>query len=287
MDRKTEKEIERSEKRIMKQNKLIRSTLTIVAALIVTASFTLPASAEEEAPSADLSVAVLSAYIWRGLELSNDSIVIQPSMTVGYKGFSANLWGNLDTNPHENLGGGTNNWNETDFTLAYGKDFGSLSSELGYIYYALNGEEDIDDSQELYLSLGLDTVLSPTLTIYREFAHYPGWYILLGISHAFELKDNISLELAGSVSYLAGDEEDDYPEIDDHGEPTGDEFNNLHDGTISASLPIAVTEYVTVTPSITYVFPLSSDAEYRMEALSVEGDEKDFFYGGVTASFAF
>jgi len=268
----------------MKKNRLIRDTLTIVAALVLTASSILPVSAEEETPSADLSVAVLNAYIWRGLELSNDSIVIQPSMTVGYKGFSANVWGNLDTDPHENLGVEMNTWNETDFTLAYGKEFGSLSTELGYIYYGLEGA---DDSQELYLSLGLDTLLSPTLTIYRDFAQYPGWYLLLGISHALELKDNLSLELAGSVSYLAGDDDDDYPEIDDDGAPTGDKFSGLHDGTISVSLPITVSEYVTVTPSIAYVLPLSSDAENRMESASVEGDEKEFFYGGITASFAF
>ncbi|MDY6954645.1 MAG: TorF family putative porin, partial [Thermodesulfobacteriota bacterium] len=264
----------------MKQNKLIRNTLTVVTALILAVSFILPASAEEATPSADLSVAALSAYIWRGTELSKESIVLQPSMTVGYKGFSANVWGNLDTDPHENLGVDMNTWNETDFTLAYGKDFGSVSAELGYIYYALEGA---DDTQELYLSLGLDTLLSPTLTIYRDFAQYPGWYLLLGISHTVELKENLALELAGSVSYLAGDNEDDYPEIDDDGAPTGDKFSGLHDGTISVSLPITVTEYVTVTPSIAYVLPLSSDAENRMEALSIEGDEKDFFYGGVTA----
>ena len=36
--------------------------------------------------SADLSV--MSKYIWRGFEFSDDSIVIQPSITVSYKGFS-------------------------------------------------------------------------------------------------------------------------------------------------------------------------------------------------------
>ena len=54
-------------------------------------------SAEEEAPSADLSVSLSSKYVWRGYELSKDSVVIQPSLTVGYKGFAANFWGNLDT----------------------------------------------------------------------------------------------------------------------------------------------------------------------------------------------
>jgi uncharacterized protein (TIGR02001 family) len=242
-----------------------------------------PTLAEEEPPYAEASVSLLSAYIWRGQELSKDSMVIQPSMTMGYRGFLANLWGNLDTDLHKDLGDETNNWNETDFTVAYGRDFGSLSSEVGYIYYALDAT---DDSQELYLTLSMDTFLAPTLTIYREFARYPHWYLLLGISHAFEVKDNVSLELAGSVSYLESEDESDYPEID-NGAPTGDEFSGLHDGTISVSLPITLTKYVTVTPSIAYIFPLSSDAEDEMDWRSVEGDENDFFVGGVTASFAF
>ena len=64
--------------------------------------------------SADASVAFLSKYVWRGWELSDDSIVIQPSMSVAYKGFGMNLWGNLDTD----LYGTTNKWNETDLTLS-------------------------------------------------------------------------------------------------------------------------------------------------------------------------
>ena len=42
------------------------------------------ALAEEEAPTADASVSFYSAYIWRGFGLSDDSMVIQPSMTVGW-----------------------------------------------------------------------------------------------------------------------------------------------------------------------------------------------------------
>ena len=45
--------------------------------------------AEEEAPSAEASVAFLSKYVWRGFELSDDSLVIQPSMTTSYKGVIA------------------------------------------------------------------------------------------------------------------------------------------------------------------------------------------------------
>src|SRR5512139_1690198 len=48
--------------------------------------------------TADLNVSLYSQYIWRGLELSRDSLVIFPTMTIGYKGFAVNLWADLDTN---------------------------------------------------------------------------------------------------------------------------------------------------------------------------------------------
>lgn len=246
-----------------------------------------PALAEEEKPSADLSVAVLSDYIWRGQELSRDSIVIQPSITVSYMGFSTNLWANLDTDPYASTPGVDEqaNWNETDFTLSYGKGFGLLSLEGGYIYYGLDGA---DDSQELYVSLGLDTLLSPTLTVYKEFDSYMHWYVLLGVSHAFEISETMSLELSGSISYLKSEDVDEYPEVDSQGVATGDKFNNFHDGVISASLPIAVAKYITITPSLSYTFPLSSDASDEMKYLrSKTGDDDNFLYGGVTVSLAF
>jgi len=42
----------------------------------------------------------LNLYYSKGVANSRNSIVIQPSVTVGYKDFSINLWGNLDTNPY-------------------------------------------------------------------------------------------------------------------------------------------------------------------------------------------
>jgi hypothetical protein len=253
----------------------------LVATFAIATWGLMPAYGSEEKPSADFSVSALSAYIWRGFELSRDSIVIQPSMTVSYGGFSANLWGNLDTEPYTSSDeeDDSSNWNETDWTLSYGRQFGPVGAELGYIYYALDG---VDDSQEVFLSLGLDTLLAPTLTVYKEFDHYPSWYILFGISHAFEITDTVSLELSASASYLKSDDEDAYPEID-----TGDKFSDFHDGTIAASLPISVSEYVTVTPSIAYTFALTGDASDQMEAFSQDGDDDSYIYGGVTVSFAF
>jgi uncharacterized protein (TIGR02001 family) len=237
--------------------------------------------AEETKPTASGDIAILSQYIWRGQELSRDSVVIQPSMTMSYMGFSANLWGNLDTDQYKS--DEDSNWNETDFTLSYAREFGMLSAELGYIYYSLDG---CDDTQEFFLALGLDTFLSPSLTIYKDTDTYPMWYFLLGLSHTFEITEKISLELSGSVSYLLSNDEDDYPEIDND-MPSGDEFDNFHDGVISANLPITVNQYVTVTPTVSYVFPLSGDAGDEMEWRSMKGDDDNFFYGGVIVSMAF
>jgi len=41
----------------------------------------------EDKVTGEISIGVLSAYIWRGQELTRHSIVNQPSMTVGYQGF--------------------------------------------------------------------------------------------------------------------------------------------------------------------------------------------------------
>jgi len=269
----------------MKRNLKKDIAALLLATFAIATCGLMPAHGNEKKPSADFSVAAVSANNRRGQELSRDSIVIQPSMTVSYSGFSANLWGNLDTEPyttsHEE--DDSSNWNETDWTLSYGRQFGPVGAELGYIYYAL---EDADDSQEFFLSVGLDTLLAPTLTVYKEFDHYPHWYILFDISHAFEITDTVFLELSASASYLKSDDKGAYPEIN-NGEATDDEFSNFHDGTIAASLRISVSEYITVTPTIAYTFALSGDASDQMEWFSQKGDDDSFVYGGMTLSFAF
>jgi hypothetical protein len=238
--------------------------------------------AEDEAkPTASANVGVFSQYIWRGYELSKDSVVIQPSVTVGYKDISLNLWGNLDTDVYSDPRG-QSQFNETDMTLSYGKSFGMVNVGAGYIYYGLDA---IDDSQEVYLSVGLDTLLSPTLTVYREIAHLPSWYISLGISHSFKLPKEITLDLAGSIGYYASDD-DDFVKVDDDLNATTDKYNAFHNGLLSAGLTIPVGKYFSVVPMIGYSFPLTNDADNLIKSASLS-DKSDFVYGGVAASISF
>jgi len=269
-------------------------SLLISSLLIVSAT---PLIAEDEKPTGDFSVSALSKYVWRGQELSRDSVVIQPSMTIGYKGFAVNVWGNLDTDPYvASSDDDSTNWTETDVTLSYSKTLGLFNLGAGYIYYGLAGSNengaDYHDSQEIYVSVGLNTLLSPTLTVYKEIDYYHQWYFLLGVSHAFELNKMVSLKLAASASYLLSEDEETYPEFNGDAEPTDDKFSNLHDGTMTASLPIKATQYITVTPLISYVFPLSGDAKDEMKGRGIRGEQpsdrdSSFLYGGVTLSFTF
>jgi len=237
------------------------------------------AFAEEEKPTADLTVSALSQYIWRGFELSKDSMVIQPSMTVGYKGFSANLWGNLDTDPYAATDE-SNNFNETDLTLAYGWDMGPMSFSAGYIYYALDAA---DDSQEFFVSAAANVFLTPTLAVYRDTDSFPGWYTTLGISHSFPVQGDITLDLGAQVSYLSADEASTIADPDD----ANDNYSNFHDGILSLGLTVPVNKYITINPKLSYTFALSNDARDVMKAGSKDGDDSDFIYGGVSVSMAF
>jgi hypothetical protein len=266
---------------------------------------------EEEKPTGDFTVVALSKYIWRGYELSRNSIVVQPSATIGYKGFSANIWGNLDTSPYFSGTGDTNyssTWNETDLTLSYTKNLGLFNLGAGYIYYSLGSlnrdAPDRADFQEIFATVSLNTLLSPTLTAYKEISHYRNWYFLLGISHTFEFNKMVSMKLAAAASYLlstyadaalfnAGAGYGGYPKFDSNCQATDDKFSNFHDGNVTISLPIKAMRYITVTPTISYVFPLSKEAKSEMKGSGMKGvaspDDRDssFIYGGLAASFSF
>jgi hypothetical protein len=223
------------------------------------------AMAEDEAPSAEASVGFYSQYIWRGFELSKDSIVIQPSLAVAYKGFGANLWANLDTDLY---GTDSHKWNETDLTLSYDGAYEKLGYGVGWIYYAL---DSTDDTQEWYGTLSYDMITAPSLTVYYDTDSFAGaWYANLAFGHSFMIGETYSLDLGLAFGYL--DDNDGYAEF--------------HDGNISASMSFPVSEYIAITPEIYYSFALTSEAGDYIKAASYSNDD-NYFYGGVSASFSF
>jgi uncharacterized protein (TIGR02001 family) len=236
----------------------------ITATALLLAAGIPAAMAEEEAPSAEASVALLSRYVWRGFGLSDDSLVIQPSLTASYKGFGANLWANLNT---DDTSVDTNLWNETDFTLSYDGAYEKLGYGVGWIYYSVVGS----DSQEFYGTLSYDVLLAPTFKIYYDTDGYAGaWYANLSFGHTFMIAEKYGLDLGLSFGYY-----------DDN-----DGYSEFHDGLLSASMSFPIGEYIAITPQIYWSFALSSDAQDYIAAGSVSNDDS-YVYGGVSASFSF
>ncbi len=259
----------------MSGNKMKKAATTLLAGLTLLAAGAGTAFAEDAKPEADLSMGLYSKYVWRGFELSKDSLVIQPSMTVSYKGFGFNLWANLDT---DNTATSTSEFNETDMTISYDGSAGKIGYSVGYIYYALDGAAD---TQEVYAGIGIDTILSPAITVYKDFDTFPSYYILVEVSQSIPLGGDIALDLGAHAGYLLSDDEDDYADS------TGDKFSDLFDGLISASVSLPAGEYLTITPELYYSFALSSEAKTMLKGASYSGDDHSFIYGGVSASFAF
>lgn len=291
------------------KNKIKTIIIAAALSLVMTALPAISRAADEPKPAGqkqeaakvtgEVAASILSAYIWRGQELTRHSIVIQPSATVSYRGFTANIWGNLDTQPYGTAGEKHSaNFTETDMTLSYLHKFGIVQAGIGYIYYGLAsaapGGPDLMDSQEIFATVGLDTILAPTLTVFKEIDHYHQWYATLGVSHTFALHEKVGLKLAGTVSYLLSTDETTYAKYDSNSLATTDKFNNFHDGVVSLSLPVNVISSLTITPTMSYVFPLSDDAKYEMKARGLQGaaapsakDSSSFLYGGIMISFSF
>ncbi len=244
----------------------MRSLKILVVAMILMFGFSIGSLyAEEIEVSGSASVDVMSNYVWRGFKLSDD-FVIQPSVGITYGGFGANLWSNWDSNWSD-----SGELTETDMTLNYVFSVNELSFDVGYIYYAL---ESAVDTQEIYVSVGYDAILSPALTVYHDFEEGNGAFITASIGHDVELTQDVSLSLGASASYNADSEYS-------HGD-----FSDFHNGELSASVSIPVTDAISVEPMIAYTFPLSDDAESAIEAVSIDGDSS-IFYGGVNVTLSF
>lgn len=255
-------------------NRKMKVSLAVAVAACLLAQTSVWAE-EEDKPTAGVDLGVFSQYISRGMEYSKDSLIIQPSLTIGYKGVSLNVWGNLDTN---NDVYGEAKYNETDLTVSYTKAIGIVELTGSYIYYGIDGAVD---SQEISGVVAIDTLLNPTLTVYREIAHFPAWYAVLGVSHSFEVHEKITLDLAGSASYLYSDDSD----MAEANNPN-EKYRQLHNGVASVGFTIPFGEYFSVAPTLAYSFPLTDKAKDYIQAASLS-DESSFLYGGVTLSMAF
>ncbi len=241
---------------------------SVILATVLTLTSISPALAAIEV-SGDAYVSVNSMYLWRGDDLSTKdfdpdsdaNFVVQPGADISFNGFTLSWWGNINEN--------SGNLDEVDLTVDYSFDASELVSvSVGNILYDV---DDADDTNEIYLSLGLNTLLSPSVTVYYDYDEYDSLFATASVGHTFDLASNAGLNLGALVSYYDADQK-----------LTGTKDESFfQNAEFSAGIDYSITDQVVFSPAVIYSTPLSDEAEDTTFQI------EDEFMGGVTVTLNF
>ena len=228
---------------------------------------------EPEKPAWNVQTDILSQYVWRGIALSRNSAVIQPSFTGTYKGIAVNVWNNFDlseqnpfslTRPNAKKA----HWNETDLTF-------SLHPGSYHEFIFDGGEQLFTSSPGLIpLTIPWKFTAGPDYKlpwfnfgfgVYREVNHFPGTFLQWYIHRAIDipLMEGMNLDLLASWSAEFSNDKAAYPVFDSAGNQENKFYQSLHAGYLGATLNIPVGKYVVVAPKIQYWYGLGDSPPAR------------------------
>jgi len=242
----------------MKKWSVLLAALLVFGAGMVTSSF---AAITVEG---DVYAGVFDKYLWRGFDLSGGKPVIQAGTDMSAGNFTLSTWFNWQLKSAGGLDSGE--LNETDVILDYSRDIGEmLSVSVGDIWYALDGAED---TNELYLSATVNTLLSPTFAMYWDWdaAEEDGLLFAADISHSFDLMEDLSLSLGALVSYNL------------HSDYSVGDYAGFHNYELSVGLDYVLTDQLSVSPSFTYSSGISSAAKESIDSEILAGVNLTFTF---------
>lgn len=230
--------------------------LTVVLVALLALSIAGQAAAMEV--SGDAYIGVFSKYLWRGFDLSGGLPVVQGGMDLSAKGVTLGYWSNYQTKNDPGTGLRAGEVNETDITLDYTKEIDKVSVSVGNIFYSLDG---LNDTNELYLGVAIDTLLSPEFKVYYDYdeADEAGLFYTLSIGHTIELAKGLGLNAGALVSY---NQESDY---------SVGNYSDWHNYELSASLDYSPMENLTITPSVIFSEGISDAAKANIDSQLVSG----------------
>ncbi len=237
--------------------------LVALAMVTVGAAATAMAAVEVEG---DAYVGFYDKYLWRGFDLSGSEGVVQGGVDISHKGFTVSYWTNMQASDDKAEGFKSGEATETDITLDYSFDLNdTVSVSVGNIYYNLDG---LNDTNEAYVSVGLNTLLSPALTVYYDWdeAELDGLFATASVGHTIEVGEKVGINLGALVSYNQASEY------------AVGEYREFHNYELSLGLDYAVTDNITISPSYMLSSGLSAQAK---EAIDTET------LAGISVTFAF
>lgn len=210
-----------------------------------------PAESSGRAVRFEVTADAFNKYVWRGQNLV-DGWVFQPGVSIGYKGLTGAIWGNLDlTNKNDRSGELT----EIDYSIDYSGTFPGLDVlgySVGAIYYDFP-TYDVSTTTELYWGFALDVPAGPSITVYHDVDEAEGVYVSLGVGHSIEAGEALPVGIDLTASLGWGNKK--YNAF-----YWGTDRAELNDLTLSVGCPFEVAG-VSVTPSISYIALLGSDVK--------------------------
>ncbi len=264
-----------------------------VPALILALVVTRPVSAQV-GYGADLGV--YSAYVWRGLSLTNRPVAepdLWISLPLGANGaITLGGWSNVelgkydDPAKHISQGGGVAGPDLTEFDpyLEYATTMGNASLSLGavgYIYPNHFGATSESNTTELYAQLGLGTVLTPSISAYYDIDQIKGLYLEGSISHDVAVSPSFTLTLGALAGFSAGQGCE--PDSNDNCTVVSNFFDNgLTHVDFSAATSFSVGSF-SISPVIH--FQISQD-EFTKFNSPAKFDEGSKIWFGVSFSWA-
>lgn len=241
--------------------------------------------AEDKFISAEVSVDVMSSYMWRGQILS-DVPVWQPGATLSadlgdYGALNANVWSSFrltsrrDGTPVSGMGN-----QEIDYTVSYAKSLGDFDLEAGHIWYTFPNSRNEGNSEELYLSVAYNNdFVTPTAAVYWDYRDNDDdglFYGSLSLAHEFELTEGLTLTPSvsmglGTDAYMRA-----YVEDVNH--------TAFLDQTVGLALAYAVTDWMSVGAQVNYTWIVDKEAR-RADYMGYDNHQR--VWGGVNVTFSF
>ncbi|TLM66396.1 MAG: hypothetical protein FDZ69_06165 [Deltaproteobacteria bacterium] len=231
--------------------------------LLLATLFCLSATASQAFDvDARANIGVFDKYLWRGIDLSDSTAVTQGAVELSAGGFTLGAWGNAQLEDDGLYDGGQ--VNEVDLTVDYTFNVTELATvSVGNITYIL---DDLEDTNEAYAGVTVNTLLSPTLTVYYDWdeAEENGLFYTASVSHTFDPCSYAAVNVGALVSY---NDTSDYSVyyVD---ATTGEEasYSDWHNYELSASVDLKVTDGLTITPSVLYSSPISDEAKLAIDS---------------------
>lgn len=200
--------------------------------------------------SGDVYAGMYNKYVFRGVDLSDNKWVSQFGADLSYKGFTLSYWSNLLTADGTILGSAfeSGDISETDITLNYEySPIELLTFNIGNTFYSL---ENFEDTNEIYLKTTVNTLLSPTFSIFYDWdqSKETGLFYSFSVGHTFELMKGLGLNVGALVSY------------NQRNYSVSEAYSNWNNYELSTGLDYAINDNFSISASYTYSNAISDKA---------------------------